>query len=257
MRTDGNRVAGNDIVAPRGVTGPDEHSPASEAANELALINRRRGGGPHRAFHLVSVDLDRVGAYRALSFGRLDAALTDSLTPALQQLQPVLALQVAAHVLSSTEIIVRGRFGAILTNQGHSDVHVVVAVRRQTMADSHPTTRRFTAGLGEAHAVSEILCDRSPLLIGKLTLLGAQREQTVPYVASNSLARNLTRNRGSVLHRTQHVDLESTPRSIKAPGNQQRRIAVQHAVPVLRHDRRIARNEVLSPCSFERPAPAR
>src|SRR5699024_9722056 len=98
-----------------------------------------------------------------LSLGRAVTAGRTCITRRLQDLQPVLGFQGPSRHLCTPEVLMGERFGAILSDQIHCDVNVVVAVLRQPVSHRYPPTRRLSAlVVVELHPADEVARDLSP-----------------------------------------------------------------------------------------------
>jgi hypothetical protein len=182
-----NGIAGYDVVASGGEPGTDEHAAATEAADELALVDGCDRCGTHGALEAVSVDLDAPLPIRPGTLAGLHSPLAHAQLAGLQRHQTVLALEFATHFLRALEVVVRGRFREFLAHERDGDVHVIVAVLGQPVSHGNPPAGGLARLFGEPHTVDELLRDRAPLLIAQLTLVGAQRQRAVPHVGRDAL----------------------------------------------------------------------
>jgi hypothetical protein len=133
-----DRIAGYDVVASSSEPGTDEHTAATETADELTLVDGRDRCCAYRPLEAVRVDLDAPLPVRSGTFAGLHSPLDHAQIAGLQRHQTVLALELATHFLRPLEVVGRGRFGAILAHERHGDVHVIVVVLRQPVTHGDP-----------------------------------------------------------------------------------------------------------------------
>ena len=167
------------------------------------------------------------GGRLGLAFGRLVAAGPALGLGGLEGFQAVLGLERTADLLGAVEVVVHAGLGTVFAHEVDDDVHVVVAVLRQSVADGDPAARGFRrVGVVELHGAHEVVGDRLPLLVGLDAFVGAQRQGAVPDVSAL------------------HVDLESGVRAVQMTGDRKCGVTAQLGVVVPREHGRIARDEV-------------
>jgi len=92
-------------------------------------------------------------------------------------LEAVLRFEGSRRVLRALEVVVDRCLRAVLADQVHNNMHVVVPVRRHAVPHCHPTAWSLGAlVVVEPHRLDEVAGDRTPLLVGQQTFLGAQRQ---------------------------------------------------------------------------------
>ncbi len=238
-------VSGHNVVAARGVPGADEHAVSTHSADELALVLRRAGGCTDRPLEALGVDLVGAAPGRGLALSRTLAALRDGALGVVQQLQPELALELPRRLLGTGVVEVRARLRAVLADQGHGDVHVVVAVLRQPVPNRHPSAIGLPDLLaGVAHLLHESLADRSPLLVRELALVRRDRQGRVPHIRGHTVRRRGARLGIHRLLVASDLRTEHAPRLVEILSDRQRRGAVEDAVAVHGDDGGVAGDEV-------------